>query len=453
MGLRTYYVLLVAQTVSLLGSQISALAVSISIFRQTGHATPLALVAFCSAAPAIALSGFSGALADRFDRRRIMLAANIGFVAASGLLLLSFASRAFRLWHLYVLALASSLFAALDRPAFQASVAMLGGVRQETHLRSGRNGRCGGELRRPGCRSGRPTRRVSGPIRGVGPLSILTGGHEGGAIGPAGSIYASADDMAAWLRVQLAHGALPGGRRLFSAAASAKMWSPQVVVPITPPPVPVALTAPNFEDYGLGFFIQDYRGHKIITHSGAILGGLSAVAIVPEKNVAFAVMINSEDSGARWSLFYHLLDYYLGLPSPDWPARWQVALDQVHGAALKRTATAQGALHSERGPSLPLAGYVGVYRDPWYGAATITRSADGGLRLRFDETPGMEGSLEHVQVDTFRVHWTDRDIEDAYVTFDLDAKGAIAAVAMTAVSPTADFSFDYQDLHFVPVGR
>ncbi len=54
---------------SLIGSQISEYAVSIAVFRATGHATPLALVAFFSTAPAILLGGFSGALADRFDRR------------------------------------------------------------------------------------------------------------------------------------------------------------------------------------------------------------------------------------------------------------------------------------------------------------------------------------------------------------------------------------------------
>ncbi len=298
-----------------------------------------------------------------------------------------------------------------------------------------------------------PHARISGAIRGVGPIAVLATGQAGGAAAPAGSIYASASDMGAWLRVQLAHGVLPDGRRLFSDAASRALWTPRTIVPITPTPDPVALTAPNFEDYGLGFFIQDYRGHQIITHSGAILGGLSALAIIPERNVAFAVMINSEDSGARWSVFYHLLDYYLGLPSPDWPAQWRAALDQVHRDALKTTQAAQGALHPERGPSLPLADYAGVYRDPWYGAATIARSPDGGLSIRFDETPGMEGPLEHVQYDTFRAHWTDRDIEDAYVTFNLDAKGRVAAASMTAVSPTADFSFDYQDLHFLPAGR
>jgi DHA3 family macrolide efflux protein-like MFS transporter len=123
--LAIYYALVVTQAVSLIGSQISEYAVGIAVFRATGHATPLALVAFFSAAPAILLGGFAGALADRFDRRRMMLIANIGFTVVSGLLLLSFASGAFRLWHLYALTLGASLFAALDRPAFQASVAML----------------------------------------------------------------------------------------------------------------------------------------------------------------------------------------------------------------------------------------------------------------------------------------------------------------------------------------
>ena len=123
--LAIYYALLVTQTVSLIGSQISEYAVSIAVFRATGHATPLALVAFFSVTPAILLGGFAGALADRFDRRGMMLIANIGFVVCSGLLLLSFASRAFQLWHLYALTLGASVFATLQRPAFQASIAML----------------------------------------------------------------------------------------------------------------------------------------------------------------------------------------------------------------------------------------------------------------------------------------------------------------------------------------
>jgi MFS family permease len=123
--LAVYYALLITQTVSLIGSQVSEYAVSIAVFRATGHATPLALVTFFSTVPAILLGGYAGALADRFDRRGLMLIANVGFTVVSGLLLLSFASSAFRLWRLYALTLGASLFATLERPAFQASVAML----------------------------------------------------------------------------------------------------------------------------------------------------------------------------------------------------------------------------------------------------------------------------------------------------------------------------------------
>lgn len=100
-GLRIFYALLVTQTVSLLGSRISSLAVGIWVFKQTGHATPLAQVGFFLVAPQILASGFSGALADRFDRRSMMMLANVGFVLCSALLLASFTSGAFQLWHLY----------------------------------------------------------------------------------------------------------------------------------------------------------------------------------------------------------------------------------------------------------------------------------------------------------------------------------------------------------------
>ena len=295
-----------------------------------------------------------------------------------------------------------------------------------------------------------PHARTSQAVRGVGPLSVLTSGYEGGAAAPAGAIYSSAADMGRWLRVQLAAGDLGNGQQLFSEAAAKEIRTPQTVIPIEPAPPAVAAIQPNFQEYGLGFFIQDYRGYKVITHSGAILGGLSALVIVPEKNVAFAVMINSEDSGARWSVFYHLLDYYLGVPQIDWPAHFKEAFDKIHANALAAIQTKE-TMHPERGPSLPMGSYVGVYRDPWYGTATISKSGNG-LRIRFDQTPGMEGALEHVQYDTFRTRWGDRDIEDAYVTFSLDPSGAISTVKMQAVSPTADFSFDYQDLHFVPSG-
>jgi hypothetical protein len=100
-------------------------------------------------------------------------------------------------------------------------------------------------------------------------------------------------------------------------------------------------------------------------------------------------------------------------------------------------------------PSLEPAKYAGKYEDAWYGPATI-KAENGKLIFSLDHTPSASGELQHWQYDTFKVTWKDRTVEDAFVTFSLNSSGTIDHFTMEAVSPLADFSFDYQDLWFRP---
>jgi len=104
------------------------------------------------------------------------------------------------------------------------------------------------------------------------------------------------------------------------------------------------------------------------------------------------------------------------------------------------------------GPSLPLDRYVGTYADPWYGNIEIGQ-ANGALTIDFKSTPRMGGKLEHWQYDSFVTRFDDKTIEPAYVTFGLNADGKVERITMKAVSPLADFSYDYQDLSFTPVAQ
>lgn len=291
------------------------------------------------------------------------------------------------------------------------------------------------------------------PVRGMGKQAVLTTVMTGSVFAPAGALQVSAADMGRWLRLQLDRGQLGDGRRIFSAASAKMLWTPQTLIPISPMPPEVALAQPQFDAYALGFEVQDYRGHKIITHLGGVLGGVSAVVIIPEKHAAFAIMLNSEDVGTLFAMREHLLDVLLGLPSPDWIANYKQMFDGIDASAVAALKAHGAATHPARGPSLPLSGYVGVYRDPWYGTATISRGKSSGsaLDISFDRSPGMHGTLEHVQYDTFRTHWAMPDVENAYVTFALKPDGSIDRMTMKAVSPLADFSWDYQDLRFKPV--
>jgi CubicO group peptidase (beta-lactamase class C family) len=294
--------------------------------------------------------------------------------------------------------------------------------------------------------------RTGGPIRGMGTLSVLDESKAslGENSAPAGSTMAvSAGDMARWLQIQLAEGKLPDKEgRLFSAAQSKEMWSPVIIMPNRSLPPPLDAENAMFQTYALGWDVRDYKGTKIVSHGGAVFGSQAVVVMIPEKKVGFALMINSEDGEILKGLANELLDHYLQKPSQDWVADYSAFKKNrlASAAAMLRAAEARPA---SAGPSLPLGRYAGSYSDPWYGPIRISQ-AGNGLRIEFEKSPGMTGSLEHWQYDTFRTRWVDPAFENANVTFALDADGKVAQIRMKAVSPTADFSWDYQDLLFTP---
>lgn len=293
--------------------------------------------------------------------------------------------------------------------------------------------------------------RVGGPIRGMGPQTILKVVLDSQAAAPCGLINASALDMARWMAMWEDGGRLPDGKRLLSAAAVHALWSPEVVVPTDAfGAVSDLIPTPALQDYALGWFVEEDFGHTVIEHTGAVFGALAALYFIPDEHVAFSVVINSEDSGARLAVVYYLLAHYLEQPQQDWIGHLQTLRRERIGRTLAQMKHLPKQYVPNDRSSLPTAAYAGTYSDPWYGAMTVTARTGGKLWIRFDLTPGMAGPLEHVADDTFRAHWTDRGIEDAYVTFQV-ANGRIGAIAMKPVSPLADFSFDYRDLHFRPV--
>lgn len=296
-----------------------------------------------------------------------------------------------------------------------------------------------------------PHARLDPRVRGLGPQQVLPEREGLGQVGaPAGGLSSSANDLARWLQIQLAHGELPGGKRLYSEASAQAMWTPQVPVPITAYPAPIADITPNFSGYALGWNVQDYRGVKVVQHGGAVFGVLTFIVLVPGRDVGISLQMNAEDVGVMRGLGYELLDHYLGLEPRDWVAAFQTWNRQRLDAGLAALQAAGGGTRKASRPSLPAAGYAGRYADAWYGPIEIAERA-GKLRIDFRQTPNMGGTLGHWQYDTFRVQWDDSAIEPAYVTFALDAEGKVAQITMKPVSPLADFSYDYQDLLFTPV--
>ena len=301
-----------------------------------------------------------------------------------------------------------------------------------------------------------PHARVSSDVRGLGPMSALSEVTTVDVAAAAGALNSNGAEIARWLELQLNSGQdAKTNTRLFSEAQAREMWTPQTLLPPAPAIKRIELARADFRAYALGWSVSEYRGAMVVSHAGGVPGMVTLFTIVPERHVAFALFTNAEEPGALSSMQFRLLDHYLGLKSPDWITEVHETFNERLEKAKEQLAASKEEGKEEqagKGPSLSLEKYAGRYRDAWYGTVTIERDGDA-MSIRFDHTPSMRGKLEHVRYDTFRTRWSDRNIEDAYVTFALNPDGSIERVSMKAISPLADFSYDYQDLMLVPEPR
>lgn len=120
-----FYALVLTQTFSLIGSRMTSVAVGIFIFQQTGKAAPLLLISFFNELPGMLGGGLAGVLVDRWNRKLVMILADLGQAVGSVLLIASFLSGAFQLWHVYAVAFLQGAFATLQGPAESATVTLL----------------------------------------------------------------------------------------------------------------------------------------------------------------------------------------------------------------------------------------------------------------------------------------------------------------------------------------
>ncbi|HEX6369934.1 MAG TPA: serine hydrolase [Longimicrobium sp.] len=265
-----------------------------------------------------------------------------------------------------------------------------------------------------------PHAEVDGTVR---PIRYLNFDN----IGPAGSMNSSVHDVARWIRFQLAGGEWDG-TRLVSEAQHREMLTPQFVIPLAQYYPAARLARPNFTAYGLGWFMQDYRGRKLAMHTGSIDGMTALVAMVPEEKLGLVVFINLDHAELRHALMYRIIDAYLGGPTRDWSAE----LRPLYQGVEERSEAARRERESRRvqgtRPSLPLSAYAGAYADPdsLYGRVTV-RLEDG--RLVAGAAGGaMTGVMEHWHYDVFRARWDEASMGTSFMTFTIDPEGRVGWV-------------------------
>lgn len=244
------------------------------------------------------------------------------------------------------------------------------------------------------------------------------------ALGPGGSIVSNVHDMSRYMQLLLGEGSLEG-KKLYGEGVARELFNPQMLVPLRPSGHPELkpLNA-TFSAYGFGWFLRDYRGRKLVWHTGGMDGMSAAVLLVPEEKLGITVLTH-QDGGIVMGVAYQLLDAMLGAPKKDWNALILKFREEGEQKAKAAEAKLVAARVQGTKPSLDVARYAGKYQDKMYGDLSLTQE-NGKLVLRFSHSPSFTADLEHWQYDTFRLHWRDpMGFPKGFVTFALDAKGNI----------------------------
>jgi CubicO group peptidase (beta-lactamase class C family) len=244
--------------------------------------------------------------------------------------------------------------------------------------------------------------------------------------GPAGSINSNVEDMARWLVVHTNKGKIDG-RQIISASLLADIHAPHMTTGESPERAEISPAG-----YGLGWGVDDYRGHRRVQHGGGIDGFTAMTTLYPADGLGLIILANMNGSALPEMVSRHAADRLLALSPIDWS-----------GEALKKKAKSKEAAKAAKAkkdtvrrpgtsPAHPLAEYAGLYQHPGYGTVEVVL-VDGKLHFRYNS---IEAPLDHWHYEVFNALKDPKDpaFENWKVQFLTSVKGYVDGLAV-AIEP------------------
>lgn len=189
---------------------------------------------------------------------------------------------------------------------------------------------------------------------------------------PAGSIISTLEDMTVWLQMLLNRGQHKG-QRILSPETVTEMTTPQML--IRPgesgmePMFALGLET-NILSYGMGWFVMDYRGTRMVFHPGQIHGFVAAVAFLPEKQIGGVILMNTYQTMLHPMLGFYLFDILQGIER-DYSGEMLSMFKQWRHGAEREINGMLGSRPAEAQLPFPPEKLAGRYESPLYGIVEI----------------------------------------------------------------------------------
>lgn len=250
------------------------------------------------------------------------------------------------------------------------------------------------------------------------------------ALGPAGSINSCADDMTRWLTMHLIR-----APQLLKPETHTELFKPQMLVD---DPERNELLGEPFVTYGLGWFVQSYRGHQVIYHGGSIDGYSTRALLLPEINAGAFITCNLEATTLPGIVMYTLCDALLGREREDWHGKVKVLVDKAISAETQSREDSAAKRIADAPPSHPLDAYTGTYRHPAYETIRIDRDGDA-LTCTYNTR---QCRVEHYHYDHFEAILENADATRLPLTFHTGRDGTVTQVTVPFQEGVADIVFE-----------
>jgi len=280
----------------------------------------------------------------------------------------------------------------------------------------------------------------SGTLKALRPFEDMVNGAAAG-------ILSNANDMAAWMLLHLNKGKYGSDlqKQLFKEESQHELWKIHTVEEVNRDP----RYNSHFRGYGLGWDLTDVKGYLKVSHTGDLTGMLSAVTMIPDINLGIVVLTNTDNGGsAMMAISKTIIDRYIGLKDFDWVKYYYSNLSKKDSTADEVIKKTWATVNAAKNTKINNEDYIGVYQDAWFGKVEVFLK-DNQLWFKSYRSPKLIGPMFFYKANTFAIKWIDREDDcDALAIFSLDEDGKAQGIKMKGISPSIDFSYDFQDLNF-----
>lgn len=242
-------------------------------------------------------------------------------------------------------------------------------------------------------------------------------------LAPAGSVGSSVNDMSHWVLMQLDNGNY-NGRQVVPPGAIAQTRTPHSILGNGS----ALYNEGHFALYGLGWFLQEYCGRKIVSHTGGVNGFVTSVTLVPEDKLGIIVFTNTDQNDFYEALKWEIMDAYFGKPYRNYSKVYLGFVKQQFDQQQKKEKMLGDSAAMHLKTELPLASYEGAYFNDVYGKMNVVLE-NGELKMKFSHHPHMYARLESLGGNRFYATFTDPEFSKAIFPFHVE-NGKVKSVTV-----------------------